>query len=277
MQLRCGSRILSLDEPRVMGVLNVTPDSFSDGGRFADPATAVASAIRMVEEGAAIVDVGGESTRPGAAPVAIDEELRRVVPVIERLRARIAVPISIDTRRAQVMRAALAAGADMVNDVNALREPEAIGVLAGSGAAICLMHMLGDPRTMQQAPHYGNVVTEVRDFLAARVAACRAAGIGAERIAIDPGIGFGKTLEHNLELVSRLGDLSGLGRPIVIGVSRKATVGAITGRPVGERLAGSLALATLAAWNGAAIIRAHDVAGTVDALKVVTAVKESGR
>ena len=277
MQLRCGSRTLSLAQPRVMGVLNVTPDSFSDGGRFLDPATAVANAVRMVEEGASIVDVGGESTRPGAAPVSVAEELRRVIPVIEELRSRIGVPISVDTRRSQVMRAALAAGADMVNDVNALREPEAMHAVADSDAAVCLMHMLGDPQSMQEAPRYDDVVTEVRDFLAERMAACRAAGIAEERIVVDPGIGFGKTREHNLRLVARLHDFVRLGRPILIGVSRKSTVGAITGRPVGERFAGSLALATLAAWHGAAIIRAHDVAGTVDALKVVAALRESDR
>jgi len=277
MQLRCGSRTLSLAQPRVMGVLNVTPDSFSDGGRFLDPATAVASAVRMVEEGASIVDVGGESTRPGAAPVSVAEELRRVIPVIEALRSRIGVPISVDTRRSQVMRAALAAGADMVNDVNALREPEAMHAVADTDAAVCLMHMLGDPQSMQEAPRYDDVVTEVRDFLAERMAACRAAGIDEERIVVDPGIGFGKTREHNLRLVARLHDFVWLGRPILIGVSRKSTVGAITGRPVGERFAGSLALATLAAWHGAAIIRAHDVAGTVDALKVVAALRESDR
>ena len=260
-----------------MGVLNVTPDSFSDGGRFLDPATAVASAVRMVEEGASIVDVGGESTRPGAAPVSVAEELRRVIPVIEALRSRIGVPISVDTRRSQVMRAALAAGADMVNDVNALREPEAMHAVADTDAAVCLMHMLGDPQSMQEAPRYDDVVTEVRDFLAERMAACRAAGIDEERIVVDPGIGFGKTREHNLRLVARLHDFVWLGRPILIGVSRKSTVGAITGRPVGERFAGSLALATLAAWHGAAIIRAHDVAGTVDALKVVAALRESDR
>jgi dihydropteroate synthase len=273
MQLRCGSKVLSLADPCVMGVLNVTPDSFSDGGRFAEAATAVAHAIRMVEEGAAIVDIGGESTRPGAPPVSVEEELRRVIPVIEQLRPRIGAPISIDTRRAKVMRAALAAGADLVNDVNALQEPDALHVVANTDAAVCLMHMQGDPRSMQQAPHYSDVVTEVRDFLSARVAACRAAGIAEERIVIDPGIGFGKAREHNLKLISRLHDFLWIGRPILIGVSRKATIGAITDRPVDGRLAGSLALATLAAWHGAAIIRAHDVAATVDALKIVSALR----
>jgi dihydropteroate synthase len=273
MQLRCGSKILSLDRPLVMGVLNVTPDSFSDGGRFLEPAAAVANAVRMVEEGAAIIDVGGESTRPGAAPVAIEEELRRVIPVIEQLRSRVAVPISIDTRRAKVMRAALIAGADMVNDVNALQELEAMHAVANTDAAVCLMHMQGDPRSMQQAPHYNDVVTEVRDFLGDRVAACRSAGIGEERIVIDPGIGFGKTPDHNLRIISRLHDFIWLGRPILVGVSRKSTIGAIADRPVEGRLAGSVALATLAAWNGAAIIRAHDVAATVDAMKIVAALR----
>lgn len=273
MQLRCGSKLLSLVEPCVMGVVNVTPDSFSDGGRFSDTAGAVTHAVRLVDEGAAIVDIGGESTRPGAPAVSIDEELRRVIPVIERLRARVAVPISIDSRHAQVMRAALAAGADMVNDVQALQGPEALRVVADSGAGICLMHMQGDPRSMQQAPHYNDVVTEVRDFLAARVAACRAAGIEEERIAIDPGIGFGKTRAHNLQILSKLQAFTALGRPIVIGVSRKSTIGALTGRPVTERLAGSIALATLAAARGAAIIRAHDVAATVDAMRIVSAMR----
>ena len=273
MQLRCGSKLLSLLEPCVMGVVNVTPDSFSDGGRFSDTAGAVAHALRLMDEGAAIVDIGGESTRPGAPEVSIDEELRRVIPVIEQLRARVAAPISIDSRHAQVMRAALAAGADMVNDVQALQGPEALQVVADSDAGICLMHMQGDPRSMQQAPHYNDVVTEVRDFLAARVAACRAAGIDAARIAIDPGIGFGKTRAHNLEILSKLQAFTALGRPIVIGVSRKATIGALTGRPVAERLAGSIALATLAAARGAAIIRAHDVAATVDAMKIVSAMR----
>ncbi len=256
-----------------MGVVNVTPDSFSDGGRFSDAAGAVAHALRLIDEGAAIVDIGGESTRPGASAVSIDEELARVIPVIEQLRARVAVPISVDSRHAQVMRAALGAGADMVNDVEALQAPEALQILAGSGAGMCLMHMQGAPRSMQQAPHYTDVVTEVRDFLAARVAACRAAGIDEERIAIDPGIGFGKTRDHNLRILSKLQALAVLGRPIVIGVSRKSTIGAITGRPVAERLAGSIALATLAAAHGAAIIRAHDVAATVDALKIVSAMR----
>jgi dihydropteroate synthase len=256
-----------------MAVLNVTPDSFSDGGRFLDAATAVDNAVRMVEEGAAIVDVGGESTRPGAAPVSIEEEMRRVLPVIELLRARVNVPISIDTRHARVMRAALGAGAEMVNDVNALQEPEALHVVANTDAAVCLMHMKGDPRSMQQAPEYHDVVTEVRDFLAGRVAACRAAGIGDERIVVDPGIGFGKTPRHNLTLIARLHEFVWLGRPILVGVSRKSTIGAITDRPVDGRLAGSIALATLAAWHGADIIRAHDVAATVDAMKVVSALR----
>jgi dihydropteroate synthase len=275
MQLRCGSRLLSVTDPCVMGVVNVTPDSFSDGGRFADAAGAVAHALQMLEQGAAIIDIGGESTRPGAAPVPVDEELRRVIPVIERLRPRVAVPISVDTSKPEVMRAALAAGADMLNDVRALADPEALRAAADSRAAVCLMHMRGEPRSMQQAPYYRDVVTEVRDFLAARVAACKAAGIAEDRIAVDPGIGFGKTREHNLILIRRLKELVELGRPLLLGVSRKSTIGAITGRPVDQRFAGSLALATLAAWQGAAIIRAHDVAGTVDALRIVAALRES--
>ncbi len=273
MQLRCGSKVISLAQPCVMGVLNVTPDSFSDGGRFLDPAIAVDNAVRMAEEGAVIIDVGGESTRPGAAPVAVEEELRRVIPVIERLSPRIGVVISIDTRRPKVMRAALSAGAEMVNDVNALQDLDAMHAVANTDAAVCLMHMQGDPTSMQESPEYGNVVIEVRDFLMARVAACEASGIARDRIAVDPGIGFGKTLEHNLRLIAKLHDYIWLERPLVIGVSRKSTVGRITGRPVDGRLAGSIALATLAAWNGAAIIRAHDVAATVDAMKTVAALR----
>lgn len=256
-----------------MGVLNVTPDSFSDGGRTVDAATAVDSALRMAEEGAAFIDIGGESTRPGASPVSVDEELRRVLPVIERLRSRIDVPISIDTRRAAVMRAALEAGAEMVNDISALEEPAAMLAVVNSDAAVCLMHMQGEPRSMQQAPEYREVVTEVRDFLAARVAACRAAGIAQNRIVVDPGIGFGKTREHNLALIGGLQAFESLALPVLVGVSRKSTIGAITGRPVGDRLAGSVALAALAVWHGAAIIRAHDVAATVDALKIVSALR----
>jgi dihydropteroate synthase len=273
--LRCRDRTLDLTQPLVMGVLNVTPDSFSDGGRYLRLDEAVARGIQMEEEGAAILDVGGESTRPGAEPITSGEELRRVVPVIERLRPRTKAVISVDTSKPEVMRAAAAAGAQFINDVRALQAPGALPAAARSGCAVCLMHMLGEPRTMQSAPNYRDVVAEVRQFLAARVQACRAAGLGEERLVLDPGFGFGKTLEHNLELLRRLGELAVGGLPVLTGLSRKSMAGTLTGRPPGERLHGSLALAVIAAWQGARILRVHDVAATVDALKVVAAVKES--
>jgi dihydropteroate synthase len=271
MQLQCGPFPLDLDRPVVMGVLNVTPDSFSDGGRFADADAAVAAAERMAADGAALVDVGGESTRPGSAPVDEAEELRRVMPVIERLAGRLPIPVSIDTRKPGVMRRAVEAGASLVNDVGALRAPGAIEAVAGSGAAVCLMHMQGEPGTMQDAPRYANVVTEVREFLRRRVAACEAAGIGRARIAVDPGFGFGKSLEHNLALLAGLPAIAADGLPLLVGLSRKRMIGALTGRGDGERLAGSLAAAVVAAQNGARIVRAHDVRETVDALRVVAA------
>jgi dihydropteroate synthase len=263
--------VVDLAEPRVMGVLNVTPDSFSDGGRYADLDAAVARAERMVEEGAAIVDVGGESTRPGASPVSSDEEIRRVVPVIERLVSRVAVPVSVDTSKPEVMRAAVGAGAQMINDVRALRVPGALVSAASSGAAVCLMHMQGEPATMQSAPAYRDVVADVRGFLDARVAACLSAGIPREKICIDPGIGFGKLPEHNLALLAGLAGIGEPSLPIMVGVSRKALVGMITGRPPADRLAGSVAFAALAVVRGARIVRAHDVAATVDAVKVAAA------
>ena len=258
-----------------MGVLNVTPDSFSDGGRFVRLDDAVERGVQMAAEGAAIIDIGGESTRPGAQAVDLDEELRRVIPVISRLRSRTRAVLSVDTSKAEVMRAAVAAGAAMINDVRALRAPGALEEAVASGCAVCLMHMLGEPRTMQEAPRYGDVVAEVRQFLQDRVAACRAAGMPAERIVLDPGFGFGKTLAHNLELLRRLGELSVGGLPILAGLSRKSMVGAITGRPAEERVHGSVALAVLAVLNGARILRAHDVAATVDALSVVMALRHS--
>ncbi len=258
-----------------MGVLNVTPDSFSDGGKFVRLDDAVERGVQMAEEGAAIIDVGGESTRPKAQPVGLDEELRRVIPVIARLRARTQAILSVDTSKPEVMHAAAAAGAAMINDVRALREPRALEAAATSGCAVCLMHMLGEPRTMQQSPSYQDVVAEVRGFLAERVEACVAAGLAAERIALDPGFGFGKTLAHNLELLRHLGDLSVGGLPILAGLSRKSMVGTLTGRPPQERLHGSVALAVIAALNGARILRVHDVAATVDALKIVSAVEGS--
>jgi dihydropteroate synthase len=254
-----------------MGVLNVTPDSFSDGGRFSDLSAALTHAEQMAADGAGIIDVGGESTRPGSAPVDEDEELRRVIPVIERLAASLAVPVSVDTRKPGVMRRAIAAGASLVNDVGALAAPGAMEAVADSSAAACLMHMQGEPGTMQDAPSYADVVGEVRAFLAGRVAACEAAGIARSRLVVDPGFGFGKSLEHNLALLEGIGAIAADGQPVLAGLSRKRMIGAITGRNGGERLAGSLAAAVVAAQNGARIIRAHDVRATVDALKVVAA------
>jgi dihydropteroate synthase len=270
--LRCGDKALDLSTPVVMGVLNVTPDSFSDGGRFLAAEAAVEHALRMVEEGAAIIDIGGESTRPGADPVPAEEELRRVLPVIEHLRRATPVVISVDTSKPEVIRGAAAAGAGLINDVRALREPGALEAAAASECAVCLMHMQGDPRTMQQAPSYVDVVKEVKAFLDERAQSCRAAGMSSDRIVIDPGFGFGKTLEHNLELLRRLGELTAGGLPLLAGLSRKSIVGKLTGRAAGERVYGSVALAVIAALNGARIIRAHDVAATVDALRTVAAV-----
>jgi dihydropteroate synthase len=271
--LRCKDMLVDLSVPAVMGVLNVTPDSFSDGGRFLDTEAAVRHGVSLAEQGAAFIDVGGESTRPGAVPVGVEEELRRVIPVIERLRGATAALISIDTSKPEVMRAAAAAGAALINDVRALREPGALAAARDSGCGVCLMHMQGEPRTMQLEPVYADVVSEVRAFLAERVAACRTAGIEAKRVAVDPGFGFGKTLEHNLTLLRHLGELSAAGRPLAVGLSRKSMVGKLTGRPEGERVLGSVVLAVIAALAGASIVRAHDVAATVEALKVVTAVR----
>jgi len=270
LQLR--TRTLDLASPSVMGVLNVTPDSFSDGGRYAHPEAAVRQARDMAAEGAALLDIGGESTRPGAAPVTVAEELARVLPVIEVLRASDAPPLSIDTAKPEVMLAAAEAGAELINDVRALREAGAVEAAAATGCAVCLMHMQGEPRTMQQAPHYENVVEEVYAFLSQRVEACVRAGIGTERIIIDPGFGFGKTLAHNLGLMKNLARFTQLGVPVLVGVSRKSMIGALTGRPVEQRLAGGLALAALAVSCGARIIRSHDVAATRDALAVTAAV-----
>ncbi|HET7811568.1 MAG TPA: dihydropteroate synthase [Steroidobacteraceae bacterium] len=269
---QCRDRVLDLAAPVVMGVLNVTPDSFSDGGKFGTPAAALSQARRMVAEGAAIIDVGGESTRPGANPATLAEELDRVTPVIEALRRESPVFISIDTSKPEVMRAAVAAGADIINDVRALAEPGALDAAAVSGAGICLMHMQGEPRTMQEAPHYENVVEEVGTFLAARMRACRELGVEVARLAVDPGFGFGKTATHNLALLKGLSSLEALGVPIAVGLSRKSMLAKLTGRGVDQRLPGSVALAAIAVLNGARIVRAHDVAATVDAVRVAAAV-----
>lgn len=273
MFLTCGRHRLDLSAPVVMGVLNVTPDSFSDGGRYREASAALVQAHRMAAEGAAIIDVGGQSTRPGAAPVAVEEELARVVPVVEALCREIDLPVSVDTSKPEVMRAALAAGAAMVNDVAALRAPGALQAVAGSEAGICLMHMQGEPQTMQAAPRYDDVVAEVREFLERRVAAALAAGVARERMVVDPGFGFGKTLEHNLLLLAGLGRVAPAGLPLLAGLSRKSMIGELTGRPLDGRLPGSVALAALAVRQGASIVRAHDVAATVDAVKVATALR----
>lgn len=254
-----------------MGVVNVTPDSFSDGGRFLDPQQAIAHAWRLIEEGADLIDIGGESTRPGAQPVDAAEELRRVLPVLRALRDA-AVPIALDTIKPQVMQAAIAEGASVINDVTALRSPGALETAAASEVGVCMMHMRGEPRTMQAAPHYENVVGEVRSFLLERMDAAVETGIARERVAIDPGFGFGKTAGHNLELLRNLDRLAELGAPVLVGLSRKSTLGAITGRPARERLPASIAAALLAVQHGARIVRVHDVAATRDALAVLAAV-----
>ena len=274
--LRCGSQVLDLSQPVVMGILNVTPDSFSDGGKFVAVEQAVAHALTMLEEGAAIIDVGGESTRPGAAAVSDSEEIDRVVPVIEKLVRETKAVISVDTSKAAVISAARSAGASFINDVRALREPGALEQAAASSAAVCLMHMQGEPRTMQAAPQYADVVAEVRAFLVERVAACTAAGIAADRLVLDPGIGFGKHLEHNLALLAALPRLAVEGRPLLVGVSRKSMFASLLGRAVADRLAGGVAVATAAALAGASIVRAHDVAATVDALQVASALRAAG-
>lgn len=259
-----------------MGILNITPDSFSDGGAFFSRQAALERAHAMVEAGAALIDIGGESTRPGAPPVAVNEELARVIPVVATLAEAVRVPISVDTSKPAVMREAVAAGAGMINDVCALRAPGALETAAGLGVPVCLMHMVGEPRTMQSAPAYSEVVGEVREFLAGRLADCLRAGIPRERLVIDPGFGFGKTLEHNLRLLAHLDVFSGLGVPVLAGLSRKSMLGALTGRAPRERLAASVAAALLAAERGARILRVHDVAETRDALLVWEAVRGAG-
>jgi dihydropteroate synthase len=259
-----------------MGVLNVTPDSFSDGGRYAARASALRHAERMVADGAAIIDVGGESTRPGADDVSEQEELDRVIPAIEAIRASVDTPVSVDTSKPRVMREAVAAGATLINDIYALQADGALAAAVELQCPVCLMHMQGQPRTMQKNPYYGDVVRDVAQFLRERVAKCREAGLGENLIVLDPGFGFGKTPEDNIELLANLRQLHDLGMPLMIGVSRKSTLGVITGREVGERLAASLAAAVLAVREGAQIIRAHDVAETVDALKVTRTVMEAG-
>jgi dihydropteroate synthase len=265
--LRCGSYSLDLERPLIMGVVNVTPDSFSDGGRYLARESAITHARALVDEGADILDIGGESTRPGAAAVTLDEERRRVLPVIEAL-AGCGVPLSVDTRRPDLMREALAAGASLVNDISAGEGEGALEAIAASDAAVCLMHKQGEPQTMQQAPHYVDVVAEVRDYLARRAEAAMAAGIERSRIVVDPGFGFGKTYAHNLALLAGFPALTALGYPVLAGLSRKAMLGKITGREPAQRVHASVAAALFAAERGARILRVHDVTATRDALAV---------
>ena len=284
--LRVGDRVIDLSTPKVMGILNVTPDSFSDGGRLRRESDvggfrvsvdkALALAEKMLRDGAAIIDVGGESTRPGAPRVTEQEELDRVLPVVEALVSSLDVAVSVDTSSPQVMRLALTAGAGLINDVRALGRPAALDAVADSTAAVCLMHMRGEPGSMQQAIAYENVVDEVYAYLEQRVAACVSAGIGVDRLLIDPGFGFGKTLQHNYELLRNLTRFQALGLPVLAGISRKSMIGNIVGRAVNERLAGSLAATAHALMGGAAIIRTHDVAATVDAIMVHCAVVAAG-
>ncbi len=280
--LHCGSRVVDISNPCVMGILNVTPDSFSDGGRYGDLDAALLQAARMVAEGAAFIDVGGESARPGAAAISVQQELDRVLPVVERLVRELDVAVSVDTSTPEVMQAVAAAGAHLINDVRALQRPGALAAAAATRLPVCLMHMQGEPGTMQQSPHYDDVLREVSSFLTSRLAACVDAGMTREQLLIDPGFGFGKTLAHNLALLDRLDALAD-GSPLLVGLSRKSMVGALLagkdGKPraVEERLHGSVALAAVAALKGANIVRVHDVAPTVDALAMVAALKNSSR
>ena len=278
MIFHCGKFQLNLNRPHVMGIVNVTPDSFSDGGKFAATNLAVTHALKLVEEGADILDIGGESTRPNATPVSLQEELDRVIPVIEALVAefkvkQIKIPISIDTYKPQVMQAAIAAGASMVNDVRALQEAGALEIVANSNVGVCLMHMQGTPQTMQVNPQYKDVVNEVKAFLQERLQVSVEAGIDASRILLDPGFGFGKTREHNIRLIQNLESLTELGQPLLVGLSRKSVLGQVTGNDVNARLYASIAAAVIAAQKGAKILRVHDVKATVEALKVVTAIQ----
>lgn len=271
--LDCAGRALRLDRPRILGVVNVTPDSFSDGGRHATLDAAVAHGLRLVEEGADALDVGGESTRPGAAGISAELEISRVVPVIERLARETGVPISVDTSKPKVMRAAVAAGAGLINDIFALRRDGALQTASELGVPVILMHMQGEPRSMQDAPHYDDVVAEVRRFLADRIFDCELAGIPKSRLVVDPGLGFGKNLAHNLTLLAALESLADLGVPLMVGMSRKRMIGEITGRDTDQRMAGSVAAHLLAAERGALLLRAHDVAPLRDALAVLNALR----
>lgn len=274
--LDCGGRWLSLHRPRVMGVLNVTPDSFSDGGRFIGAAAAVEHARAMQTAGAGMIDIGGESTRPGSTGVSVQEELDRVIPVIEALKGSIDLPLSVDTSKPEVMRAAAAAGVGLINDVTALRRPGSLEAARDTALPVCLMHMQGTPATMQDDPVYDDVVTEVQAFLKQRLDAAQAAGIPTSRLLVDPGFGFGKQDPHNARLLAQLPVIGELGVPVLVGLSRKSLVGRVLGRAVPDRLAGSIAAAALASWKGAAIVRAHDVAETVDAINLMEYVRAQG-
>jgi dihydropteroate synthase len=271
-QLDCAGRRVVLDRPRILGIVNVTPDSFSDGGLHATTDAAVAHGLKLAAEGADVLDVGGESTRPGARDVSVEEELQRVVPVIERLARETSLPISVDTSRPEVMRAAVGAGAGLINDVRALQLDDALATAAALGVPVVLMHMQGEPRVMQQSPRYEDVVSEVHSFLAQRIFACEMSGIDKKRIVIDPGFGFGKSLEHNLALLRQLARFVELGVPVLAGLSRKSMLGALTGRDVQSRVHASVAAAVIAAQYGARLLRVHDVAATRDALAVWHAV-----
>lgn len=276
MVLDCPGKKLDLSRPVVMGVLNITPDSFSDGGRYLSLDCALRRAEAMVAEGAGIIDIGGESTRPGAPPVSVQEELDRVLPVVERLARALPIPVSVDTGKPEVMREAARAGAGLINDVRALQMPGALATVVASGLPVCLMHLRGEPATMQQEPRYNEVVSEVHAFLAERVRVCEAAGIPRERILVDPGFGFGKTLDHNLRLLRHLDRFTDLAAGVLVGISRKSMIGLLLNAPVDERLSGSLAAAVIALWQGAKIIRTHDVRETVQALCVCAAARAMG-
>lgn len=271
-QFHCGKFTLDFSQPRVMGIVNVTPDSFSDGGKYAATHLAVEHALQLIAEGADILDIGGESTRPGAVPVGLDEELSRVIPVIEALKPLTSVPLSIDTYKPEVMRAAIAAGADIVNDVRALQEEGALDVVANSRAGVCLMHMQGKPQTMQANPSYIDVVSEVKQFLTERLDVLLAYGLTKERILLDPGFGFGKTTAHNIALIQHLDQLAEIGLPLLVGLSRKSVLGKIVGGDEQQRLYAGIAASVISVMKGARIVRVHDVKATVDALKVVAAV-----
>ena len=267
--MQFGKYFIDLSQPQVMGILNVTPDSFSDGGKHTNVSQALDHALRMIEEGATFIDIGGESTRPGAPDVSLQEELDRTIPVIEAVAKNTACVISIDTSKADVMREAVKAGAGLINDVRALQEPGALQVAAEAQVPVCLMHMQGQPRTMQQSPEYDDVVNDVGQFLLARTKVCEEAGIAKDKILFDPGYGFGKSLEHNYTLVKHLPSLMKLGYPVLVGMSRKSMIGNLLNRKVDERLAGSISLATIVAQMGAQIIRVHNVKETADAVNIV--------